>query len=215
MFSPSTTASIQNRRNQNRGQEKNSSVNSNRHTSPRLQHAAALSHGGASSQGLPSAGGTTESRRGGNNTSAAPTPARRLPFSVGWETPLTGTYSVSSISQSTKSPSRRSAAAAAQPLAKRAKRTPNATEGKGSSLYDADDGGDKYDDEDDIIPATDGPMVVAADQDIASDLFIAEKAAELVEKHRQEFMKRLWLNATQSSFPNIVFLQTWIEIVVT
>jgi len=77
----------------------------------------------------------------------------------------------------------------AQPLAKRAKRTPNATEGKGSSLYeDTDDGGDKYDDEDDIIPATDGPMVVT-DQDIAVDLFIAEKAAELVEKHRQEFMK--------------------------
>jgi len=64
MFSPSTTASIQNRRNQNRGQEKNSSVNSNRHTSPRLQHAAALSHGGASSQGL-LLGGTTESRKGG------------------------------------------------------------------------------------------------------------------------------------------------------
>jgi hypothetical protein len=103
-----------------------------------------------------------------------------------------GTYSVSSISHSTKSPSRRSAAAAAaaaQPLAKRAKRTLNATEGKGSSLYDTDDGGDKYDDEDDIIPATDGPMVVT-DQDIAADLLIAEKAAELVEKHHQEFMKR-------------------------
>ncbi len=63
---------------------------------------------------------------GGDNTNAAPTPARRLPFSVGWETPLTGTYSVSSISHSTKSPSQRSAAAAAQPPAKRAKRTPNA-----------------------------------------------------------------------------------------
>jgi len=37
-------------------------------------------------------------------------PARCLPFaSVGWETPLTGAYFVSSISHSTKSPSRRSA----------------------------------------------------------------------------------------------------------
>jgi hypothetical protein len=117
---------------------------------------------------------------------------------VGWETPLTGTYSVSSISQSTKSPSRRSAAAAAQPLAKRAKRTPNATEGKGSSLYDADDGGDKYDDDDDIIPATDGPMVVT-DQDIAADLLIAENAAELVEKHHQEFMKRAFSVRTHAA----------------
>ena len=184
MFSPNTTAAI-------------AAIVNRRRTSPRLQ-GAALSHGGASSQGLPS-GGTTESRRGGNNTNAAPTPARRLPFSVGWETPLTGTYSVSSISQSTKSPSRRSAAAAAaQPPAKRAKRTPNATEGKGSSLYDADDGGDKYDDEDDIIPATDGPMV-AADQDIAADLFIAEKSAELVEKHRQEFMKRAFSVRTHAA----------------
>ena len=186
MFSPNTTAAI-------------AAIVNRRRTSPRLQ-GASLSHGGASSQGLPS-GGTTESRRGGNNTNAAPTPAHRLPFaSVGWETPLTGTYSVSSISQSTKSPSRRSAAAAvaAQPPAKRAKRTPNATEGKGSSLYDADDGGDKYDDEDDIIPATDGPMV-AADQDIAADLFIAEKAAELVEKHRQEFMKRAFSVKTHAA----------------
>ena len=40
---------------------------------------------------------------------------------------------------------------------------PNATEGKGTSqsVEDADDGGDKYDDEDDIIPATDGPIVVS------------------------------------------------------
>jgi len=30
---------------------------------------------------------------------------------------------------------------------------------------------------------------MAAGQDIASDLFIAEKAAELVEKHHQEFMR--------------------------
>jgi hypothetical protein len=107
-----------------------------------------------------------------------------------WETPA-GTYSVSSISHSTKSPSRRSAVAThPPPAAKRAKRTPNATvEGKGSSLYDADDGGDKYDNDDDIIPATDGPMVTTA-QDAADDMFIAEKAAELIEKHRQEFMKR-------------------------
>jgi hypothetical protein len=108
---------------------------------------------------------------------------------VGWETPLTGTYSISSISHSTKAPSRRSLAATDPLAAKRTKRTPNATEGKGTyhSVEDADDGGDKYDDEDDIIPATDGPIVVT-DQDIASDLFIAEKAAELVEKHHQELV---------------------------
>ena len=60
-------------------------------------------------------------------------------------------------------------------MTKRAKRTPNATEGKGTtqSVDDADDRGDKYDDEDNIIPATDGP-IVATGQDIASDLFIAE-----------------------------------------
>jgi hypothetical protein len=75
------------------------------------------------------------------------------------------------------------------PVVKRAKRTLNATEGKGSSLYDADDGGDKYDDEDDIIPATNGPVVTTA-QDAAVDLFIAEKAAALIEKHRHEFTKR-------------------------
>ncbi len=77
---------------------------------------------------------------------------------------------------------------------------PNATEGKGTyqSVDDADDGGDKYDDEDDIIPATDGPMVVT-DQDIASDWFIAEKAAELVEKHRQEFMKRAFSVRTHAT----------------
>jgi len=118
MFSPGTTAAIVaivNRHNQNRGQEKNSSVNSNRHTSPRLQHAAALSHGGASSQGLPSSA-TTESRRGGGtNTNPAPTQASRLPFdSVGWETPI-GTYSISSISHSTKSQSRCSAVATDPP----------------------------------------------------------------------------------------------------
>jgi len=191
MFSPTTAAAILNRRNQNRGQEQSSSVNSNRHTSPpRLQHAAAHAHGGANIQGLLS-GGTTESRRGGGtNTNTALTPAHRLPFgSVDWgETPI-GTYSLSSISHSTKSPSRHSAVATNPPAAKRAKRTPNATEGKGSSLYNADDGGDKYDDEDDIIPATACPVVTTA-QDAAEDLFIAEKAAELIEKHRQEFMKR-------------------------
>ena len=119
------------------------SPNSNRRTYPRFQHAA-LSHGGASSQFLPS-GGTAESRRGGNNTNAAPTPA-----------PPAG-----------RSP---------QP-AKRAKMTTNVTVGKGSSLDDADDGGDKYDDEDDIIQDTDGTMVVT-DRDIAADLIFAEKAAE-------------------------------------
>jgi hypothetical protein len=67
---------------------------------------------------------------------------------------------------------------------------PNATEGKGSShSVDADNGGDKYDDEDDIIPATNGLLFTTA-QDIEADYFIAEKAAELIEKHRQEFMKR-------------------------
>ncbi len=65
------------------------------------------------------------------------------------------------------------------------KRTPNATatEGKGSSLYDADDGGDKYDNDDDFIPATDGPISITA-QDTVDDMFIAEKAAELIEKIR-------------------------------
>ena len=132
MFSTTTATAILNHRNQNRGQEQSSSVNSNMHTSPRFQHAAALSHGGAGSQGLPS-GGTAESRRGrGNNTNTAPTQALRLPFaSVGWETPI-GTYSVSSISHSTKSPSQRSAVATDPPVVKRAKRTPNATEGKGT-----------------------------------------------------------------------------------
>ena len=65
----------------------------------------------------------------------------------------------------------------------------NATEGKGSSIYNADDGGDKYDDEDDIIPATTGPIESTA-QDIEADYFIAGKAAALIEKQRQEFMKR-------------------------
>jgi hypothetical protein len=37
--------------------------------------------------------------------------------------------------------------------------TPNNTEGKGSSdSVDADDGADKYDNEDDFIPATDCPI---------------------------------------------------------
>ncbi len=87
------------------------------------------------------------------------------------------------------SASRRSSAVATDPPAtKRAKMTPNNTEGKGSSLYDADDdGGDKYDNEDDFIPATDGPPI---QQDAVDDMFIAEKAAELIEKHRQEFTKR-------------------------
>jgi hypothetical protein len=93
---------------------------------------------------------------------------------------VVGTYSVSSMS------SRRSTVATDPPPAtKRAKRTTNATEGKGSSIYDADDGGDQYDNEDDFIPATDGPI-----QDAADNMFIAEKAAKLIEKHRQEFMKR-------------------------
>ena len=191
MFSPATAAAILNRRNQNCGQEEqSSSVNSNRRTSPRLQHAAAHARGSSSSQGLLS-GGTAESRRGGGtNTNTAPTPSRRLPFgSVDWETPA-GTYSVSSISHSTNSPRRRSTVATdPPPAAKRAKRTPNATEGKGSSLYDADDGGDKYDNDDDFIPATNGPILTTA-QDAVDDMFIAEKTAELIEKHRQEFTKR-------------------------
>ena len=95
MFSPATAAAILNCRNQNRGQEQSSSVNSNRRTSPRLQHAAAHAHWGtsttqgASSQGLLS-GGTTESRRGGGtDTTTAPTPSCQLPFgSVDWETPF-------------------------------------------------------------------------------------------------------------------------------
>ena len=103
---------------------------------------------------------------------------------MGWETPA-------SISQSTKSPSRRSAVATDPPAAKRAKRTPNDTEGKGSfHSVDADDGGDKYDDDDDVIPATDDPIVSTTAHDIMADYFIAQKAAELIEKHRQEFMKR-------------------------
>jgi hypothetical protein len=154
-----------------------------RRTSPRLQHAAARARGGSSSQGLLS-GGTTESRRGGGtNANTAPTPSRRLPFaSVGWETPI-GTYSVSSMSASRCSST---AVPTDPPAAKRAKMTPNNTEGKGSSFYDADDGGDKYDNEEDFIPATDGPI----QRDAVDDMFIAEKAAELIDKHRQEFMKR-------------------------
>ena len=185
MFSPSTTTAIVNCHNQNRGQEQSNSVNSNRRTSPRLQHAAAHAHGGASSRGVLS-GGTTESRRGGGtNANTAPTPSRRLPFaSVGWETPI-GTYSVSSMSASRRS----SAVATDPPAAKRAKRMPN-TEGKVSfHSVDDEDGGDKYDDEDDNIPATNGP-IVSTGHDIEVDYFIAEKAVELIEKHHQEFMKR-------------------------
>ncbi len=74
-----------------------------------------------------------------------------------------------------------------------------AREGKGSSLYDADDGGDKYDEEDDIIPATDGPRMVTTGQDIAADLLVAEKAAELIEKHCQEFMKRAFSVRTHAA----------------
>jgi hypothetical protein len=99
---------------------------------------------------------------------------------------------VSSISHSTKSPIWRSAVATDPPAAKRAKRTP-ATKGKGTSRSvdnnDDDGGGDKYDDEDDIIPVTNGQILTTA-QDATAELFIAEKAAELIEKHRQEFMKR-------------------------
>ena len=163
MFSPTTAAAILNRRNQNRGQDQSSSVNS---------------------RGLLSGGTRTESRRGGGtNANTAPTPSRRLPFaSVGWETPI-GTYSVSSMSGSRRS----SAVATDPPATKWAKMTPNNAEGKGSSdSVDADDGADKYDNEDDFIPATDGPI----QQDAVGDMFIAEKAAELIEKHRQEFMKR-------------------------
>jgi hypothetical protein len=113
------------------------------------------------------------------NINNAHTPARPLPFgSVGWETPM-GTYSVSSISHSTKSPSWRSAVATDPPAAKRAKRTP-ATKGKGTfcSVDDNDDdGGDKYDDEDDIIPATNGPILTTA-QDATVELFISEKAVK-------------------------------------
>ena len=67
---------------------------------------------------------------------------------------------------------------------------PNATEPKGSDPYDCDDGGDKYDNEADFITATDGPILTTTAQDSVNDMFIAEKAAELIEKHRQEFMKR-------------------------
>jgi hypothetical protein len=199
MFSPATAATILNRCNQNRSQEQISSVTSTRRTSPRLQPAAAHARGGASSQGLLSSG-TTESRRsGGTNTNTAPTPSHRLPFgSVDWETPL-GTYSVSSISHSTNSPHQRSTVATdPPPAAKRAKRMPNATEGKGSSLYNADDGGDKYDNDDDFIPATNSPIWTTA-QDAADDMFTAEKAAELVEKHCQEFMKMAFSVRTLAS----------------
>jgi hypothetical protein len=71
---------------------------------------------------------------------------------VGWETTTAGTYSVTSISHSTKSPSRRSAVATDPPVAKMAKRTPKATKGNGSShSVDADDSGDKYDEEENNV----------------------------------------------------------------
>ena len=61
----------------------------------------------------------------------APTPSRRLPFaSVGWETPLAGTYSVFSMSASQSS----SAVATDPPAAKRTKRTPHNTEGNGQAI---------------------------------------------------------------------------------
>ena len=64
------------------------------------------------------------------------------------------------------------------------------TEGKVSfHSVDDEDGGDKYDDEDDNIPATNG-SIVSTGHDIEVDYFIAEKAVELIEKHHQEFMKR-------------------------
>jgi hypothetical protein len=100
-----------------------------------------------------------------------------------------GTYSVSSISHSTKSPSRRSAVATDHPAPKRAKTTSNATEGKGTSCDSADDGGDKYDDEDDIIPATNGPMVTTP-QDAEVD-FCENRWLSFVDKHHEGF-KGCW-----------------------
>jgi len=41
--------------------------------------------------------------------------------------------------------------------------------------------------------------MVVTDQDIVADLFIAEKDAELVEKHRQEFMKRAFSVRTHAA----------------
>jgi hypothetical protein len=67
---------------------------------------------------------------------------------------------------------------------------PNATEPKGSYPCDSDDGGDKYDNEADSITATDGPILRTTAKYSVNDMFIAEKAAVLIEKHRQEFMKR-------------------------
>ena len=109
----------------------------------------------------------------------------------GGGTPL-GTHSLSSLSHSTKSAHQRSAVdrcsavPAHPPAAKRAN-----TQGKGTSwpIDDIDDDGDKYDDDDDLIPVTDGPIFATA-QDAEEELVIATKAAELVEKHCQEFMKR-------------------------
>ena len=74
------------------------------------------------------------------------------------------------LSHSTKSSSRRSAVATDPLAAKRAKRTPNATEGNGSS-HSVDNAvvvinmTMRM-----IIPATDGPIVTTA-QDAAAELF--------------------------------------------
>jgi hypothetical protein len=133
------------------------------------------------------------SRRGGGpSTNRAPTTSRRLPFSsVGWGETPTGTYSVSSVSLSTNSPHQRTAVATdPPPAAKKAKLMPNATEPKRSDPYNCDDGGDEYDNEANFITATDGPILMTTAQDSVNNMFIAEKAAELVEKHHQEFMKR-------------------------
>ena len=73
-----------NRRNQNRGQEPSSSVNSTRCNSPRrLQPATPHAHGGASSQGLPSRATTEFRRGGGTSTNTAPTQPAACPL-VQW-----------------------------------------------------------------------------------------------------------------------------------
>jgi hypothetical protein len=60
---------------------------------------------------------------------------------------------------------------------------PNTTEPMGSYPCDSDDGGDKYDNEADFITATDGPILRITAEDSVNDMSIAEKAAELIEKH--------------------------------
>ena len=106
---------------------------------------------------------------------------------MGAKTPLR-TNSVSSKKNSKQSAGRRSAVAAHPPAAKRAKIKGTGTSG---SLDDNDDDHhlDKYDDEDDYIPVTNGPIFDTS-QDAENELFIAAKAVELIEKHRLEFMKR-------------------------